>query len=306
MRAPLVALVLLLVLPSALAQVPGNPVCAAANFAVKVVAPDSVARGGKADVQVSVKNNGQVPANVNISANVATLGWSIVGATSQAQDLQAGSDAKFTFSLTADATAKTSADVNIAGAATCGNSQLPLSCPSGSCTVQLPPSTATVALQAPTGFRIPGLENLKFPIEYLFAGIILVGLAIAVPVAIRQRKPTRGGALVTCPEPLKQVRAGSGASFPLELRNPGDVATKLTLEVGSVPDGWSAFLPLPEIQLAPKETRGLWLMVRSPIDAQSGEAVDVEVSATDPARPDDPSTVRLRAEVLPSGADASE
>ncbi|MFA5862583.1 MAG: hypothetical protein WDA16_12905 [Candidatus Thermoplasmatota archaeon] len=303
MRAAIVALVLLLVLPPALAQVPDNPVCSAGNFAVTVLVPDAVPAGGKADIKVNVRNNGAVPANVNVSANVATAGWAITGPSSIAKDVNNGADSVFVFSVTPDKTAKDSASVNFAETATCGTSQLPASCPSGApCTFVLTPSTASVGLQAPSGLRIPGLDNLAFPIEYLIAGVVLVAVAIAIPLALRKRGSPRGASALTCPEPLKPVRAGRGASFPIEIRNPKDTPTKLALEVGAVPEGWSAFLPLPEIQLAPKETRGLWLMVRSPADARSGDAAEVEIKATDPEQPNRPSTVKIRAEVMPAGA----
>jgi len=108
--------------------------------------------------------------------------------------------------------------------------------------------------------------------------------------------------MLLCPEPLKFVRPGRGASFPIEVKNGADEPARLALAVAAVPEGWSAFLPLPEIQLAPKETRSLWLMVRAPETAKPGEAVDVELTATDAADPRRTKRVRVRAEVSETGA----
>jgi uncharacterized membrane protein len=100
------------------------------------------------------------------------------------------------------------------------------------------------------------------------------------------------------------VRAGRGASFPIQVRNASPQNVKYELAVGPVPQGWSAFLPLPDVQLAPREARGLWLMVRSPPDAQNGDAAEVEVSASDPAT-GATTNLRVRAEVMSGATDAA-
>jgi hypothetical protein len=299
------ALALALALPVVAAQFPaGTNPCDPGSFVVTHAALDSVPAGGPATATFSVQNNGGVDATVNLTASTAkTPGWKLSGPDSASQVVTAnGGKASFTFTATSDPNVGQGPEIDVAGTAACQAPQgLPLACPSqgaGVCIVQLKSDSAIMQLAPKTGFHIPGLDGLDFPVEYLIAGIVLVAVLIAIPLALRRRRGAVANAALSCPEPLKPVRAGKGASFPIELKNTGDKATKLALDVGAVPEGWSAFLPLPEIQLAPKEARGLWLMVRAPPDAKSGDAAEVEVRASDPETSRS-TTVKVRAEVMP-------
>jgi hypothetical protein len=302
-RALLAATLLVCALPPAAAQLPSNQVCSGDNFTLTHAAPDAVPPGGTATVTVAVQNKGSLDATVNLSASVTTPGWKLTSSDSQGQVVTAGSKASFVFSMSPDATAKDAGALNVAGSATCGPGGLPVGCPAGACTVQLKADTASVAVQAPQSL-LP--FPINFPLEYLLAGLVLIIVLVAIPLTLRRRRaPARGGAPgLDCSEPLKPVRAGRGASFPIQVRNASPQNVKYELAVGPVPQGWSAFLPLPDVQLAPREARGLWLMVRSPPDAQNGDAAEVEVSASDPAT-GATTNLRVRAEVMSGATDAA-
>ena len=302
MRTLLLAALLLLAPPPAAAQVPGQPQpCGPINVLDPVV-PAALAPGTDGDVTLSVQNAGNVAADVTVAGSTTSVGWSIVTAAEQTVRVAPGGSTDFTFRVRPEASAGGDGAFNFATTASCvypGANTCPAISPQ-LCQAQGPARTAAVALAPQPGFRIPGLDDLAIPPAYLVAGILLLGGAIAVPLLLRRKKPRR--ATATCPEPLKPVRPGKGTSFPIEVSNPSDGARRLHLEVGPVPEGWSAFLPLPEIQLAAKETRSLWLMVRAPPAANVGESADVEVTATDAARPERPTVVKVRAEVEPEPA----
>lgn len=250
-------------------------------FGVVVAGPASATAAGEtATVTATITNDGTPSATVTIGAVVQGSEWALTSAQQQTLTIASGASATATFTVQANADAKTSATINLSGQADCAPTQLPTGCPNAQlCVAQLPPRSVTLDLEAPSGFRFPGLNNVDFPPEYLIAGLVLILIGIAIPFLVRRRKPA--GVQLSVPEPLKRVKAGSSVSFPIEFNNPTDQASKLALHVGTLPHGWSALLPMPEVQLAAREARGLWVMVRSPVDAAAGAAADVELVATD-------------------------
>lgn len=301
MRALLLSLALVLVaMPVASAQ--GLPNTTSCGVSVASSVPDNVVEGGSASVTVTPTNTGNLDANVTIAASFAAsdAGWHVQPASISVNAKAGAKGAAALFTVSADKGAKSGASLNFATTAACSSPNPALPCPvPQQCAAQGNPLTVQLNVQAAQGFHIPGLDALGFPIEYLVAGIVLIVVTLAIVLLLRRRAPA--GAMLSCPEPLKFVKAGRGASFPIEVRNPADQSARLGLGVGAVPEGWSAFLPLPEIQLAAKETRGLWLMVRAPEGAKAGDAIDVDILATDPAVPNKPKKLRVRAEVTDSG-----
>jgi hypothetical protein len=290
-----VLLLVLLAVPSAVAQFPQNPVCGPISV-TQPAAPSAVRAGERTDIVVPVDNEGSVAATIEVTAQTSARGWTIVSSPAPAS-VAPGGTGQFTFALTPTADAEGDATVTFSASGAC-DSPLGAAC-GAACNAGSAVAQATVPLAAPEGFTIPGLENLNIPLEYLIAAILLVALASAIPFLMRRR---RGGIVAQCPEPLKMVKPGRGTSFPIELRNAGKEAGVAHFEVGPVPEGWSAFMPLPEVQLAAREARSLWLMVRSPATATNGDAVDVELRLKDP-RGADSGLVKVRAEVQGSAAD---
>lgn len=292
MKAALALLLVILLLPTAAAQAPINA-CGPISIPAPPATPSPVADGGRTDIVVEVANGGQLAATVVVSARTSSAGWSLINEEATAQ-VPANGRSQFTFTLQANSPTG-DAQVDFAATGTC-DAPAAVQCPGGACSAGNANSNVAVPLQPAEGFRLPGLDNIG-P-EILIAAIILVGLASVVPFALRRKK---GGIIADCPEPLKMVKPGRGTSFPIELRNPGKDQVVTRFEVGPVPEGWSAFMPLPEVQLAGREARSFWLMVRSPASAAQGDAVDIELRLKDP-RGSDARVLKVRAEV--QGSDA--
>lgn len=300
MRALLLCLALVLLgAPLAGAQVPNTNTCG--PFTLATTTPDNVAPGGSVSVTVTIKNEGNLAATVNVSSAFASsdAGWHVSPPAQSSNDLQPNTPGSAIFTVAADKGASPTATLNLAATGVCGGPG-PLPCPAPQCTVQAKALSVPLSLQPQQGFRLPAFASSPFLDEYLVAGLVLVVVTVAIVLLMRRRRPA--GAMLTCPEPLKFVKAGRGASFPIEVRNHAAKPARLALCVGAVPEGWSAFLPLPDIQLAANEVRGLWLMVRAPESAKTGDAVDVEIVATDAALPNKPKKMRVRAEVSETGA----
>lgn len=291
MRAALL-LLLVLVAPVAYAQVPpAVTACGTISIPADPASPAPVPGGGRADIVVDVENAGQLAATVTVTATTSAPGWLIVSSPAPAT---VGGQTTGSFTVTVEATPDAGGDalVLLAASGTC-DSPLGGQCPPQACNAGNANAQVNVPFQPADGFQFPGLGALNVPLEYLVAGIVLVGLATAIPLAMRRNK---GGIVADCPEPLKMVKPGRGTSFPIELRNGAKEPSSAQFEVGPVPEGWSAFMPLPEVQLAGREARSLWLMVRSPANAAQGDAVDVELRLRD-ARGKNGSVVKVRAEV---------
>lgn len=283
-------LVLLLVATAAHAQTPALPrLCGPLEMTVTAPA-QAVGPGEAATVSVTVTNTGSSAAVVAVAASTPNAGWSVAPAD-QDVDVPAGESASLQFTATPQEGAVAEASVNFAAEATCAAG--PFACPEGqaACRASAPPVTAAVRYAEPPGFGIPGLQSLNLSLELLVGGLLLLAAALAFPLLVRKR----GGFVATCPEPLKVVRPGAGASFPIEVANRGKSPLTVAFEVGSVPAGWSAFMALPELQLAAGEKRSLWLMVRSPPLAPVGAKTDVTVRVRGPTG--SPTQLRVRAEV---------
>jgi hypothetical protein len=295
---PALVLVLSLV-PLAAAQAPAaacGPIAATATSPTGAFSP-----GQRAEITVAVQNNGTRGVDTTVSISEPTAGWRIDNPDDQTQTIANGGTGTFSFTVlpTADATVDLQVTFQVAGACALPAPGLP-GCPAGVCTTSAPAVGAAVRLATPSGGGLPGLGDLDFPLEYLVAGVVLVGVAVTIPFLLR-RKP--GGFVADCPEPLKMVRPGRGTSFPIDVRNASADPLTAQFEIGPVPEGWTAFMPLPEVQLAGKEARSLWLMVRSPATAREGEVADVEIRLRSEARPDLAATLRVRAEVNPAAAE---
>lgn len=293
-------LALLAALPLAHAQVPATPTCGSISIPSAPAVPAPIAPGTSADVILTVVLTSELAATITATAVVAQPGWSV--STPEPQTVPANGQADITFTVSSTESATEDAIVSFSASGTCQTPQN-LPCPGDACNAGSANSQVEVPLQASGGFTFPGLDALGASPEYLIAGLVLIGLAVAIPLAMRRKK---SGVVADCPEPLKMVRAGRGTSFPIEIRNASKDPATAQFEVGAVPEGWSAFMPLPEVQLAAREARSLWLMVRSPNEAQVGDAVEVELRLRDPKRASaNGSVVKVRAEVQAAGEPAA-
>lgn len=306
-RLPLLALLLLLpallAAPHAAAQVP-TPPCGPIQLEAPTTPANPLAPGARGEVAVMVSNQGQRAVEVKVQHDVAGggEGWTV---TPPADTATIASGQSATFTYVVQPTDAAAADLTLTFAvvsAVCGIAPGSPVCPPEACEAALPQQqSALVRRQDDQGLGL-GLGDFDLSLEYLVAGIVLVGVATAIPFLLRKKG---GGFTAECPEPLKMVRPGRGTSFPIEIRNAGNEPLTAQFEIGPVPEGWTAFMPLPEVQLAARESRSLWLMVRSPASAQEGEAAEVEVRLRNPARPNVAPLVRVRAEINPAATDAA-
>lgn len=115
---------------------------------------------------------------------------------------------------------------------------------------------------------IEDAEEGGLPWAWIVFGVIVAGAVVGVPVAYQQR-----GARIsaTVEDSEKDVIAGRGTSFPVTLKNKSNDPVPVKLEVVDVQEGWSALTTLPDLELAGKETRTVYMMVRAPPEAKPGD-----------------------------------
>lgn len=301
-RLPVLVLLLSLGLPLALAQVPGAPPPCGPIAATAMSPMDPVPPGQSANIILTVQNNGTTGVQAVVTISPATEGWTIQNPEDQTETVPGQASREFTFTVSPTDAARADLSVSFQVSGTCALPAPGIPCPPDACTTTAQAPGAYVRLAPRDGGGIPGLQNLDFPLEYLVAGVVLVGVASAIPLLLRKKAP---GFAAECPEPLKMVRPGRGTSFPIEVRNASPEPVTAQFDIGPVPEGWTAFMPLPEVQLAGREARSLWLMVRAPATALEGDAADVEVRLRGTGRPEVSSVVRVRAEVSPTAAEGA-
>lgn len=135
-------------------------------------------------------------------------------------------------------------------------------------------------------------------------GLGLLGLVAATVLLVWALRARAGGVALACEAPRQTTTAGRGTNFPLRVENRGRKPLTAELRTRDVPDGWVAFVPLPEVRLKPRQSRDLWVTLKAPADARPGQAADVTVRAEAREAPGRASEVRMRADVV--GADAAD
>lgn len=295
MRTLVALLGLLLLMPFAAAQLPAD-VCG--PIEATALAPRPLAQDEIGTITLTIDNLGEAAVRASGSLSITATGWEYDAESASPITIQPGASGAITFEVRPTAEASGDATASLVARATC-LAPTGADCNLPQCALEDATSTRVQTVPA-EGLQIPGLQDLDFPPEYLIASLVLVGLVAAI--AMLARRPARGVA-AECPEPLKLLSPGRGASFPIEVRNSGGEPVTAQLDVGSVPEGWSAFMPLPDVQLAPRETRSMFLMVRAPEEATTGDAVEVEVTVRPQgAGAGKASHVRVRAEVNEAAA----
>ncbi|HLE96462.1 MAG TPA: hypothetical protein VI997_03755 [Candidatus Thermoplasmatota archaeon] len=288
MRASLATLVLVaaLVTPFAQAQVP--TLCQAPNVSIAPARLD-LASGQAAWVNVTVRNNnaGNFPGAGELEI-APPPGFAAEPMSAQFPSLAGGSQAVVAVKVTALDTAPAGTTRQLTAVAT-------IVCGQGQISQESAPTEATSDLVVAPGGET-GLDGvlgvLTRPVTVAIGGLALVILVGAVAL-----KGRREGFGLVCPEPRKSLRPGRGTSFPLEVVNRAGATDTATFEVAEIPEGWTAFTALPEVQLGPREARTLWLMVRAPVGAPAGTKAEVRVRAKSKSHPKRASELVLHAEV---------
>lgn len=98
----------------------------------------------------------------------------------------------------------------------------------------------------------------------MLAGVILV-----------ERR--RGSIEVSCDQPQQEILPGRGVSFPVRIRNSTKESHRFGLRVSELPAGWTAILPLDEIDLPANDETQFYVSIKAPPTATPGEAVQGEL-----------------------------
>lgn len=78
---------------------------------------------------------------------------------------------------------------------------------------------------------------------------------------------------------------GGRVAFPFKVEGLAKQDDAILLQVSAVQEGWAAFLPVPEVALAPGQSQDMTLVVIAPKDAPDGARQAVLVSATSAKAP---------------------
>ncbi|MHB8604425.1 MAG: COG1470 family protein [Thermoplasmatota archaeon] len=292
----LVALFALLSLaPIGSAQVPaGTTDCT--KIALSHLAVSPVAPGQTVEITESIQNSGNVDAQVSVSIRTTQGIWTADKQTATAT-VAAGQSASVKVIVTAPGKGGGDGQLGFTATGTCsaGGNTVPPPVP-----VQPTTNTATdtvvLTLAPSAGFDLSQFTNLSPLILVAIAATLL----IVVGAILAMRRGGRGF-LVECPEPAKPLKPGRGVSFPIELKNRGNSPDTARFEVGEVPAGWSAFMAVPELQLAAGESRTLYLMVRAPPAAREGAHVVVPILVRSMKHEKNETKVNVRADVRLDG-----
>lgn len=160
---------------------------------------------------------------------------------------------------------------------------------------------ATLAFTHDASAVVPPTEDDDNLWAWLLFGGIVVGTAVAIPVYYRRG---RVNVEAFCEEPEREVVAGRGTSFPVVLRNKSSEPAHVTLEVTEVEEGWSALTTLPDLELGPKESRTLYMMVRAPDEARKGDLCVTTLQVT--PENGSPETVETVARVVTPQAETEQ
>lgn len=133
-----------------------------------------------------------------------------------------------------------------------------------------------------------------------FIGIGALALLLLGVVLARGRRRPGGRVPLTCEAPNQPVVPGRSASFALRLANESRDAETVQLAITGVPRGWTATLPMDELELGPEESTQLWLTLGAPSTARAGDRASVEIAATPAGQPERRARLRLEADVVDS------
>lgn len=107
-------------------------------------------------------------------------------------------------------------------------------------------------------------------------GLILAAAGVVGYLGLRRG---RARLRLSCPDPTRQAAPGQGTNFPVRLENVGGDAVTIDVETDDVPEDWVAFVPLPTVELEAGEGRELWVTVKPPPQAETGQTVEIGLTA---------------------------
>lgn len=125
------------------------------------------------------------------------------------------------------------------------------------------------------------LETLG-PWIYLVLVLLVVAVLVVIVLTLAGRR-----ALVTLASDTRELvlPPGGRAVFPFRVESLAKQEDAVLLQVSAVPEGWAAFLPVPELVLDPGQVQDLNLVVIAPPSAGDGARQAVQVTATSAKSP---------------------
>lgn len=145
-------------------------------------------------------------------------------------------------------------------------------------------STATLNVERVDSATRTALEVLGPFVWVILAGLLLAGATVAWLAYERTRVPL----VIQSDDGPASILAGSRIVLPFLLINRGDEPEHVVLGVSDPPEGWAAFLPVPDLSLGPGDSARLQLTVIAPGDPGKDSPVSLTVTASggsNPARP---------------------
>lgn len=139
-------------------------------------------------------------------------------------------------------------------------------------------------------------EVTGFARDYMWQFLGAAAVLLLSGVVMVERKRGQGLALST-DSPLQLIRPGHGASYPIRIRNDARSEDRVQLSASDLPPGWTAVLPLTELDLRGGESTQLWVTLKAPSDASPGQDFAVDFKARSSASPRRDAAVPLRVQV---------
>lgn len=287
----------LLLAPAASAQAPVNPTQPCGEARISTANPTLGFAPGEAQivsVAAAIGGSTGVKADATLTL-VLPPGWSAEPKSVTLSNIPGGKELPASFTVTAPdpmATGGRSETLSVSGKFACfsdvaGQKQ--------KLQDMQDPSPLSITLQARAPSSVVPFASDELLLAAGAVSLVLVGAVVVWAVA-RKRGP-QSGLRFTCAEPDKRIRPGRGVSYPLRAENLTDKPDAVRMEVVDVPEGWTAFMATTEVQLAPRETRIVWLMVRAPADGSAAGRAEIRVKAHSQVDPKQQPVVRVVASV---------
>ena len=120
------------------------------------------------------------------------------------------------------------------------------------------------------------------PWIYVILLLLVAAVLVAVAISLASRR-----SLVRLSSDARELTLppGGRVAFPFKVEGLAKQEDAVLLQVSAVQEGWAAFLPVPEVTLAPGEVQEMTLVVISPKTASDGARQAVLVSATSAKAP---------------------
>lgn len=125
------------------------------------------------------------------------------------------------------------------------------------------------------------LETLG-PWVYALLLLLVAAVLVAVLVTVSSR---RARVRLVADTREKAVGPGGKVAFDFRVEGLARETDAVLLQVSAVPQGWAAFLPVPELELEPGQSQEVALVVIAPPTAEQGSRQAVLVSATSAKAP---------------------